>query len=457
MFFLLKMSQNQIYDFVVIGAGPSGLVCAALLSKLKKRVCLVEAHDRLGGGMHHFDLFKFRFYSGMHYLGKPDEVTKNVLKACNSFSEPGEPWKPTEKYIFEETGTQSSLFPGEFHWSLTTGLKSKDINTLSKVLVCVIAAKILPYYVAWVLFYAVKLLMPVAFKPYSQFCKQKGALPEATMQQGDVGGDPSAMVGAAVAKYYMNGTSTISENFVKNCRKMIKKSGGCVLLNAKATEILDDAVVTTRQTIRGKKIISSIGASGTARLAGLKDLQRVTDKLKPNVRHQFCFLGLKGSLEDHGIDSNIVWIKKKDYVLFVSAHKNPKDPKQTCISLIAESGAAPFQDMISTFLFNFGIDDKCIVLQDTATHHSVKKYLGRYSSYGLSCGPERFDNFETVRALAPATSKKNLFLTGQDILLPGVTTQFDSALLTLRAVLGVTIWDFLTGNDVLNQISESMD
>ena len=84
---------------------------------------------------------------------------------------------------------------------------------------------------------------------------------------------------------------------------------------------------------------------------------------------------------------------------------------------------------------------------------AVEKYLGRQGySYGeVTCSPARF-SWEAVRCLGPRTEKPWLFLTGQDTLLPGVSTMVEAALMTLRAVLNVTVWDFVTGNDILDRL-----
>src|SRR5262249_2654174 len=42
-------SKNNHYDMIVIGSGPSGQKAAIQAAKLKKRVCLVESSDKLGG------------------------------------------------------------------------------------------------------------------------------------------------------------------------------------------------------------------------------------------------------------------------------------------------------------------------------------------------------------------------------------------------------------------------
>ena len=59
----------QELDVVVIGSGLSGLSCAAVLSRMGKRVLVLEQHDIAGGGTHEFTLGSgFRFDSGLHYV-----------------------------------------------------------------------------------------------------------------------------------------------------------------------------------------------------------------------------------------------------------------------------------------------------------------------------------------------------------------------------------------------------
>ena len=43
-------------DYVVIGAGMSGLTTASLLSRVGYKVVVVEQHDRCGGGSHTYEL-----------------------------------------------------------------------------------------------------------------------------------------------------------------------------------------------------------------------------------------------------------------------------------------------------------------------------------------------------------------------------------------------------------------
>jgi all-trans-retinol 13,14-reductase len=66
-----KFSEKNIpsdIDTVIIGSGMGGLSCAAILSRLGRKVLVLEQHeDVAGGGTHQFDLNGYRFDSGLHY------------------------------------------------------------------------------------------------------------------------------------------------------------------------------------------------------------------------------------------------------------------------------------------------------------------------------------------------------------------------------------------------------
>ena len=57
------------YDFIIIGGGMSGLVCAFILSKKGKKVIVLEKNPQLGGGLQIFSREKTLFETGVHYVG----------------------------------------------------------------------------------------------------------------------------------------------------------------------------------------------------------------------------------------------------------------------------------------------------------------------------------------------------------------------------------------------------
>ena len=61
---------NQRYDALVIGSGVSGLCTAALLSKIGRKVLLIEKHHIIGGYTHMFKRKGYEWDVGIHYIGE---------------------------------------------------------------------------------------------------------------------------------------------------------------------------------------------------------------------------------------------------------------------------------------------------------------------------------------------------------------------------------------------------
>lgn len=81
-----RISSKEIpenIDYLIIGSGLSGLMSAAFLSKLNKKVVVLEQHDRAGGCLHTFDKDGFEFNTGLHYLGN-DNMLQSVLSVVET-------------------------------------------------------------------------------------------------------------------------------------------------------------------------------------------------------------------------------------------------------------------------------------------------------------------------------------------------------------------------------------
>ncbi|MFM2307715.1 MAG: hypothetical protein RLZZ367_2384 [Bacteroidota bacterium] len=63
------MSGSNKYDVVVIGSGLGGMVCATILSKEGKRVCVIEKNEQIGGSLQTFRREGVTFDTGVHYIG----------------------------------------------------------------------------------------------------------------------------------------------------------------------------------------------------------------------------------------------------------------------------------------------------------------------------------------------------------------------------------------------------
>ena len=73
--------NNDGWDVIVIGSGMGGMAAAAALSRVGKRVLLLEAHRTLGGLTHSFSREGFTWDVGIHYLSglAPDDHERQLL------------------------------------------------------------------------------------------------------------------------------------------------------------------------------------------------------------------------------------------------------------------------------------------------------------------------------------------------------------------------------------------
>ena len=415
--------KNKVYDVVVIGSGISGLTCACILGKLGKKVLVLEQHDRPGGCLHTFNEGGFKFSSGNHYLGEFDEVSKKLIRTCGS--EVTEQHGTVETFIID--GEKVSYTADT--WSKLFGEK-RPIIKAADTMYWVAFVKLAPLWLAMLVWCVFKVFCGYAFEPYREY-----ASPLLQMQEGDVGCEPITMVGAAVTRHYMNGLSKLSPKFVYNACRTIKKQGGRVVVKQTVSKILADGVISNGTKISSKIVISSIGALHTCALACEKlSVMQVAQDIGQSVEHNFMFIGTKDKLPP------IVWIKEGDDYLFVSYEAG-------AVHLISET--MQHEDMKKLFLKHYPVK---IEHESCATKYSVKKYLGRFASYGLACSAQRFSKFRAVRELRPETSMPNLYLTGQDILMPGIASSLMTAMMTCRQVMKVSLIDTILQNDIMDRI-----
>ena len=67
-----RFSKRKIpdnIDVIIIGSGIGSLTCAGLLSRVGKRVLVLEQHYIAGGSTHTFEDKGYEFETGIHYVG----------------------------------------------------------------------------------------------------------------------------------------------------------------------------------------------------------------------------------------------------------------------------------------------------------------------------------------------------------------------------------------------------
>ncbi len=65
----MQSTDNKKYDVVIIGSGLGGMVCGTILSKERKRVCIIEKNEQIGGSLQTFRREGVTFDTGVHYIG----------------------------------------------------------------------------------------------------------------------------------------------------------------------------------------------------------------------------------------------------------------------------------------------------------------------------------------------------------------------------------------------------
>ncbi len=77
-----SQSSQRNFDVIIIGSGISSLVAACLLAKKGRSVCVLEKYVKPGGYMHNFQRFGFQFDTGAHYSGAlfPGQAFRSLLE-----------------------------------------------------------------------------------------------------------------------------------------------------------------------------------------------------------------------------------------------------------------------------------------------------------------------------------------------------------------------------------------
>ncbi len=74
--------MNSDFDILILGAGLSGLLCGAYLSKNGYKVCIIEKNKNIGGAIQTFNRKKITFDTGMHFFGaiKKGQIQYELFK-----------------------------------------------------------------------------------------------------------------------------------------------------------------------------------------------------------------------------------------------------------------------------------------------------------------------------------------------------------------------------------------
>ncbi|XP_022085438.1 putative all-trans-retinol 13,14-reductase [Acanthaster planci] len=343
-------------DAIVIGSGMGGLTTASVLSRIGKKVLVLEQHDQAGGCCHIFREKGYEFDVGIHYIG---EMTNNTISKVfiDQLTDGQLQWYPLDEtfdtVVIGQEGKQRQYpikagpkdqyrrallesFPGE---EKAINKFMKLLRTVKRQSLIAGAMKLIPRNVCNFLIQYGIINFISSFYSYAHR-SLKEVLDDLTDNEdlkavlsynfGDYGTPPSKssfVMHCLLVNHFMKGTffpvggaSEIAYHIIPT----IERSGGKVLVRAPVTQILLDSKgkacgVRVKKTsgdidIHAPMIISAAGVYNTfQRLLPPTNpvVQKPIEKRHTGVQHgvgaMSVFVGLKGTKEELGLPAGQVW------------------------------------------------------------------------------------------------------------------------------------------------------
>lgn len=339
-----KKKADSHYDVIVIGSGIGGLCNAALLSKLGKKVCVLEQHYTAGGYTHAYERNGYEWDVGVHYIGEMQKSWSMLRRIFDLITDGELKWAPMDEsyddiIIGEKTFhylAGKDAFKDEIKKQFPEEASAIDeyVELLYKVSSLVpkfFAGQALPRF-AGQLYNKIrhKLLPDYFFKTtyevLSGLTSNQELIGVLTAQWGDYGLPPKQsafMMHAMVAKHYMSGGSypvggaaKIAETIIP----IIQQSGGEVFTYAGVKEILvkNNKAYGVRLDKGGElmadKIVSCAGLFPTIEKllpVSVKKKYKLDEQLKKvevSSSHLCVYAGFKGDAAELDIPKTNFWI-----------------------------------------------------------------------------------------------------------------------------------------------------
>lgn len=339
-----KSKADDHYDVIVIGSGIGGLCNAALLSKLGKKVCVLEQHYTAGGYTHAYEREGYEWDVGVHYIGEVHKPWSTIRRVFDVISDGQLKWAPMDP-LYDHViinGKSYHYYAGREEFKQEMKLHFPDeaeaidtyVDMLSKVSSLVprfFAGQAMPKF-AGSLYSALreKLLPDYFFKTTYEVLKEltdnEELIGVLTAQWGDYGLPPKKaafLMHAMVAKHYITGgnypvggAAQIAETIIP----VIQASGGEVFTYAGVEEILvKNKKAYGVRLVKGEEITADAVVSCAGLVPTLtrmlpeplvKELGYYKELETVNISsaHLCVYAGFKGSAEELGIPKKNFWI-----------------------------------------------------------------------------------------------------------------------------------------------------
>ena len=339
-----KKKAASHYDVIVIGSGIGGLCNAALLSKLGKRVCVLEQHYTAGGYTHAYEREGYEWDVGVHYIGEVHKPWSMIRRVFDVISDGELDWAPMDPLYDQGVigGKEYNYYAGreefkqemKFHFPDEADAIDTYVDMLSKVSSLVprfFAGQALPK-LAGGLYNKVRgrflpdYFFKSVYEVLSELTDNQDLIGVLTAQWGDYGLPPrkaSFMMHAMVAKHYITGgnypvggAARIAETIIP----VIQQSGGEVFTYAGVEEILvkNNTAYGVRlqkgDEITADAIVSCAGLFPTverllpAEVAAKHGYEKHLKKVELSSSHLCVYAGFKGDAESLNIPKKNFWI-----------------------------------------------------------------------------------------------------------------------------------------------------
>ena len=349
-----KIPQN--IDVIVIGSGIGGLSCAAYLSKVGKKVLVIEQHHIAGGCCHVFDEKGVEHETGIHYVGNVDKrkqildlITIKPIEWCKMGEKTNgvydEIFIEDKHYLFrsgEENFIKdlSKRFEGEeknirAYINLVKNVASKDLFFNIKILELWGVRKIIELYLKYWDTEYYKYVNTSAYDIIKTFTNNEDLIAVLGGQFGDYGPTPKKanfFIHASIVNHYLEGgyfPKGGPSEIIKNIIPTIENAGGRVLVGKGVSSIIIEnncakgIIMETGDKIYANKIVSGVGLNNTFNRLIPDELlendsvikyQNLIKKVGSSTGFIYCFVNLDGTSEELDIRDSNLWIyPNKDY------------------------------------------------------------------------------------------------------------------------------------------------
>lgn len=486
--------MRQHYDVLFIGSGISALTCANVLAKNGKKVALLEQHYKAGGYMHCFRRFGVRFDTGAHYVGAlgPGQPFQTILKYLNVY----DPDIFTEldpdgfdQYSFPEKTLKMPRGYEELEVHLSENFPSEKVSIRNFLNLIQKTTLLFQTYTFQdkinndKLFQAMNTSLKSVVEEYFQspllrsffyiYCSLHGVLPEDT----PFGMQAVYLDSFIIGSYgFKKGGDALTNKFVEE----IKAQGGEVFLKTKVSKLLtQDKKITEVQAENGQCFSADLVISGIHPKLTYSLVDDPTQFSKAflnrleHIRESEALFCLYGITKNSSIERN------KNYFIFPDSNPNEmffsKGPKKLGAVFLAPAQREDHSKQLAFHAIVHGPiewfqkwsnstyrdrPEKYEELKKEYSENVLKKIDEHFpgfhknmlnyvsstpltnlhfngspdgSSYGL------YHSFENtgMKAWGPRTHLKNLLLTGQSTLFPGLLGSCISGLRSCGHVIGI--------------------